>query len=232
MNTNDAILENASVLCMKNAKQYIKDAEILHKFNSNQHALALTVLSDVELGKAVIYHLWSKGLIDSVNLPALFQSNFLEKKYVDFASETWWVGLAIASNVEFLIQEILDANEQAGNVTKDKLSALTMKKIGEVIEKMSQENNRLKEIESYRLQGFFVDSIVDENVVSVDLVKGSLVRDRIKKIKNKIQVGAPFLSLSFDETSKKIIKVLLEEAFRSIIPLRNRIQQFTFPMKD
>ena len=232
MSTNDGILEKAAVLCMKNAKQYDKDAEILHKFNSNQHALALTILSDVELGKAVIYHLWSKGLIDCENLPAPFQSNFSERKYVDFASETWWVGLAIASNVEFLIQEILDANEQAGKAAKDNLSAPTIKKVNGVIEKMSQENDRLMEFESYRLQGFFVDSIVNENIVSTDLVKGSLVRGRIKKIRNCIRVGVPFLSLSFDETSKKIIKVLLEEAFRSIVPLRNRIQQFTFPTKD
>jgi AbiV family abortive infection protein len=51
----------------------IKDAEILHKFKSNRHALALTVLSDVELGKAVIYHLWSKGLIARETTSEIFR---------------------------------------------------------------------------------------------------------------------------------------------------------------
>ena len=50
-------LLSISRLCLTNAKQYIKDAKILYSMKSYGHALALTVLSDIEVGKSVIYHI-------------------------------------------------------------------------------------------------------------------------------------------------------------------------------
>jgi len=233
MNTQETTLEKATVLCLKNAKQYIKDAEILHSFKSYKHSLALTVLSDVELGKAVIYHLWSKDLIEGRILPEPFQVSFLERQYRKFASETWWVGLTIASNVEFLVQEILDASEQTPNAAKgEKFSALTMKKITGVIEKMQLENDKLIELESYRSLGFFADSMGDDNNINSISVEKSLARVRIQQVKNRLRVGTPFLSLSFSEASNGIVKALLKEAFRNVVPLRDKITQFVFSTKD
>ena len=62
-------LSEASKSCLDNAKQYLKDAELLFSTNSYGHALALTVLCDIELGKAVIYHLCYKRLITEEVLP-------------------------------------------------------------------------------------------------------------------------------------------------------------------
>jgi hypothetical protein len=141
--------------------------------------------------------------------------------------------LVISSNVEFLVQELLDISEQAPVIVKGgNLSEVIRKKNNEVIEKMLQENDKLKELESYRSQGFFVDSIFNDNDVNIDSVESSLVIVRIQKVKHRISVGTPFLSLGFNEASKSIAKIILEEAFRSIVPLRGRITQFIFPAKD
>lgn len=158
------VLENVAKLCLKNATQYIKDAEILCSFKSYGHALALTVLSDVELGKSAIFSVWSKDLIVGTTLPPPFQSCFWEKKYGLFASKTWWVGLIIASNIEDLVQELLDASEVAGDSAskREDISTLAMKQIIEIARKMSLENRKLEEIEEYREKGFFIDFSVHD----------------------------------------------------------------------
>ena len=135
-----SVLEKAAKLCLKNARQLIKDAEFLYSFKSYGHALGLTVLSDVELGKAVIYHLWSKGLISGETLPPPLQACFWERQYGLFASKTWWVGLAIASNVEELVRGLLDASEagEGGAATGEKFSSSALRCSSEIIERMRQ----------------------------------------------------------------------------------------------
>jgi len=231
VSTEYGVLEKAARLCLKNARQYIKDACTLYSFMSYGHALALTVLSDVELGKAVIYHLWSKDLISGNTLPAPFQAYFWEKKYELFASETWWVGLTIASNVEYLVQTLIDSS-QGNEAEVGELSKSTIGQITEIYERMGSENGKLPEFEDCRDKGFFVNlDVHDSSIVSPDLVEKTLVKDRIKKAKQRIRVGTPFLSLSLNDTPKRITGLLLEEAFQSILPLRDRIRSFILPAK-
>lgn len=233
--TEFSVLEKAARLCLRNARQYVKDADILYSFKSYGHALALTVLSDVELGKAVIYHLWSKDLISGDALPPPFQSYFWERQYGLFASETWWVGLVIASNVEELVQDLLDASEEAGAAAAkgEELSAPAIRRITGIIERMGLENGKLVKLEECRAKGFFVDfSVYDASIVTPDVVENTLVKDRIQKAKHRIRLSTPFLSLSLSEVPRRIARLLLEEAFQSILPLRGRIRQFVLPVKD
>ena len=102
------LFSKASKLCLNNSKQYVKDARILYSTKSYGHALALTVLSDIELGKAVIYHLCSKNLISKEVLPDNFLLDFEEGNYDKFVSETWWVGLVLASNVDALVPNLFN----------------------------------------------------------------------------------------------------------------------------
>ncbi len=235
MSTESSVLEKAALLCLKNARQYIKDADLLYSFKSYGHALALTVLSEVELGKAVIYHLWSKDLISGETLPPPFQDFFWEKKYGLFASETWWIGTVIASNIEELVRSLIDASEEAGDAasTGGELSSSALQRIAEVTERMRLENDKLAELELHRSLSFFVDfSVHDASILTPDLAQKSLVRDRIREAKQRIRVGTPFLSLSLSDVPKRIAKILLEEAFQSILPMRGRISRFVMPVKD
>lgn len=233
--TESSVLEKAARLCLKNARQYIKDADMLCSFKSYGHALALTVLSDVELGKAVIYHLWSRDLISGDTLPPPFQSHFWDRQYGLFASETWWVGLSIASNIEGLVQDLLDASEEAGETVSkgEKLPAPAIRRITEIIERMRKENDKLMELEDYRTKGFFVAfSLHDASISTPDLVENTLVKDQIQIAKHRIRISTPFLSLSFSATPKKITRLLLGEAFQSVLPLRDRILQFVLQVEN
>jgi hypothetical protein len=233
--TESGVLDKIAESCLKNARQFINDAEILCSFKSYGHALALTVLSDIELGKTAIYAIWSKDLIAGTTLPPLFQSYFWEKKYGLFASKTWWVGLVIASNVEELVQELLDTSEIAGESASNggAISPLSMQRITMIIEKMNSENRKLAELEDYRTKSFFVDfNNKDSSVVTPGIVQKSLVIDRIRKAKHRIKRGKPFLSLSLGEVQKRIARILIEEAFQNILPLSDRINQFILPVKE
>ena len=235
MSTEQSVLEKAAALCLRNAKQYIKDADLLYSFKSHGHALALTVLANIEIGKCVIYHLWSKDLISGQTLPPPFQSYFWEKKYGLFASETWWIGLTIASNIEELMKEMIDASEEAGDATSHGggLATPALQRISQLTEKMRLENNKLKELEDDRTISFFVDfSVHDASVFTPEMVERKLVKERIKTAKQLIRVGAPFLSLSLSDVPRKIARILLEEAFYSVLPIKDRISQFVLPSLD
>lgn len=232
--SEESILEKAASLCLKNAKQYIKDADLLYSFKSYGHALSLTVLSDVELGKTVIYNLWSKNLIKEDILPSYFRPIFREKKYDLFASETWWIGFVIASNVHELVQSLIDVSEEAGDlVAKRELSAVAKKRIAELIKKMNNENNLIGEFEDYLRQGFFVDFGLPEIGISTPaMVERALVREHLRRAKQRINFCKPFLSLSLSEVSRIIAQIFLKEAFESILLLRSRISRFTLPDKN
>jgi AbiV family abortive infection protein len=233
--TEVGILEKGVLLCLQNAKQYIKDADILFSFKSYRHSLALTILSDVELGKAVIYHLLSKDLIAQDTLPSHYQSYFREKQYGLLASETWWVGLLIASNVEYLVQNLLDISEEAGKAAENggELSAFTQRMITELVEKMNGENSKLNELEEYMRKGLFADLNPHEaKFTAPATVEKTLVKERISRAKQCIKIGQPFLSLSLTEAPRTIAEQLLRIAFESVLPLKSTISQFTFPLND
>ena len=228
------VLEKAALFCLSNAKQYANDADILCSFRSYGHSLLFTVLSDVELGRAVIYNLWSKGLISEDMLPSPFQSYFREKQYGILAAEAWWIGLVIASNIEELVQNLLDVSEIAGEsfINEGELSAPAKNQITEIVERMGLENSRLMELEKYLAEGSFVSFSLKEAEASTPTeVKGLFVRERLNRVKKRIRTGEPFFALSLTDTPKKIAKLLLEEAFQSILPLRLRISQFTSPIQ-
>jgi hypothetical protein len=111
---------------------------------------------------------------------------------------------------------------------REDISTLAMKQIIEIARKMSLENRKLEEIEEYSEKGYFVDfSVHDASIVTPDIVQKTLVKDRIRKANVASKADTPFLSLSLSEVPRKITRILLEEAFRSILPLGDRISQLS-----
>lgn len=229
------LLSKASKFCLDNAKQYVEDAQLLYSAKSFGHALALTVLSDVEVGKSVIYHLCSKELITEKVLPNQFLPYFRERKYEKLASETWWVGLVIASKIDVLVPSIFTLGEYSRTITmeanKSRLSQETKKQTSKLIEEIIPENKRIHELLEFACQSFFVNFKIEENKLhSPSDVKKSLVKERIKKVNERIVNGEPFLLLSFSKIQKKIAQGILKAAFESIIPIRTEINQFTMSL--
>ena len=231
------LLSEASKHCLENAKQYVKDARILYSTKSYGHALAITILSDIELGKSVIYHLCAKGMVTEDILPKQFQSHIKEKKYDTLASETWWVGLVLASNVEDLVPNIFTFCDYSGKISSDRnkseLSNEVKKQMDRLIEKMKPENKRINELIEFACKGFFVKfKENEEKIVSPSDVDKSIVKARLEKVEERIENGEPFLLLSFSQIQKRIAKGLLSQAFESIIPIQSEITKLVMPLKN
>ncbi len=230
------LLSEASKYCLDNAKQYVKDARILYSTKSYGHALALTVLSDIELGKSVIYHLCAKGMVTEDVLPKQFQPHIKEEEYDSIASETWWVGLVLASNVEDLVPNIFTFCDYSGKISTDRnrseLSNEVKKQMERLIEKMRPENKRINELMEFACKGFFVKlKENEEKIVSPSDVDKSIVKARLEKVEERIENGEPFLLLSFSKIQKKIAQGLLKQAFESIIPIQSEITKLILPLK-
>ena len=227
-------LSQVSKSCLNNAKQYVKDAEMLYSTKSYGHALALTVLGDIELGKAVIYHLCSKELITEEVLPNQYLSYFRENNFERLASETWWVGVVLASNVDVLVSNLFNLTNYSGSIivkgSRSKLTQETKNQISEIIKEMQPKNKMIHELLEFASQGFFVKLKTEEKCCSPLNVDESLVKERIGEIRERIVNGEPFLLLSFSETQKSIAQELLKAAFESIIPIRKEMNQLTIPL--
>ncbi|MGD2066361.1 MAG: AbiV family abortive infection protein, partial [Candidatus Bathyarchaeota archaeon] len=91
------LLKEASDLCLENAKKLIKDADLLFAFKSYGSALALVTIGNEEVGKAVIYKLLSHNLITEESLPNNFHQYLQEDNFQALASQSCWMGLALAS---------------------------------------------------------------------------------------------------------------------------------------
>jgi AbiV family abortive infection protein len=229
------LFSKASKLCLDNAKQYIQDAKLLSSSKSYGHALALTVLCDIELGKAVIYHLCTKGLINQEVLPEQFILYYNEKKYETLAQQTWWVGLVLASNVDALVPSIFTLVQYPEKISTDtnksELSKETKNLISDLIKEFKPKNKNIYELLNYACEGFFVNFKIKQQYLSSPLdVKKLAVKERIKEVEERIENGEPFLLLSFSKIQRKIGQDLLKAAFESIIPIRKQINQLVIPL--
>ena len=77
------------------------------------------------------------------------------------ASETWWVGLVLASNIDVLVPNLITLFEYSGKISvdglKSELTQETKKQMFELIEKMQPENEGINELLEFARKGFFVN---------------------------------------------------------------------------
>ena len=231
---NEDFFDEASIECLKNAKQYIKDGEILYSFRSYGHALAMIILGNIELGKSAIYNLHSKNLIPKTTLPKPYSKYFQKREIEKFAAESWWIGLVLYSNIEEIIQNLIEVTEEVKiNSSKDfgiELTQNGQKRIKKLMNKMIEENKKFQEIKKHKNMAFFVKLNQKKGMIDTpNLVKKSLVKEELKITKNNIVTAEPFLDFPLNEVQQKIAQMFLNSAFQSILPIKKEINQVITP---
>lgn len=221
-------LKETSKQCLENAKQYCKDAELLFSTNSFGHALTLIIFGEIELGKTVLYHIYSKGLLTKKILPVQFNKKFSQKNLNQLVNETWWIGFLLASNIQNIVPTLFTLcayhNSLKEDITGDGLSPETKQVIEETIFEFNKENEKFSNFFKYSNKSAYVNLFLNEKKISSPkLIKKSLVENRINALKDMIENGEPFLSISFSKYQKIIAKELLNAAFESILPIRKQI---------
>jgi hypothetical protein len=229
------LLEKTYNACLTNAKQYIEDAEILCSFRSYGHALAFTILGDVEMGKAAIYYLYSKKLIPETTLPEPYSTYYRNNEIEKFAAEAWWIGYVIISNIEEILQNIIevtqevemDSNEEFGVKLTEKGHKIQKK----LIQIMIKKNEKIKETDEHITRAFLVRTNFKTNVIKTpNQVKKSYVKEQIKTAKKNIKTAEPFLNFPLNSTQQNLSKMLLTIAFQSILPIKKEIIHCLIPI--
>lgn len=221
-------LKETTKQCLENAKQYCKDAQLLFSNNSFGHALTLTIFGEIELGKSVLFHIYSKGLLSKKILPVEFNKKFTKKNLNQLIDETWWIGFLLASNIQNIVPTLFTLcayhNSPIENTTGEGLSPETKKVIEETIFEFNKENEKFSNFFKHAKKSAYVNLFLNEKKISSPkLIEKSLVKNRINTLKDMIENGEPFLSISFSKYQKIIAEELLNAAFESILPIRKQI---------
>lgn len=221
--TSEKLVKEAVKLCMDNAEQYHKDAELLIDNRSYGHAFALAVLGEEELAKAMMYRLCSEGL-----LPEHYEL-YLRKRLDKHLHKQAWAGsLGLVYIITELIQSIRKSIEEQAEEDFGKRKKIVKQKLKEAADDI-REQGISKRGEMYELLERFATLQEDKNkglYVDFDFEKKeltspkSLKKDEVEKylsqVKSRFEFVKPLLTMSFTPSEKKLAKAQLREAVKLV----------------
>lgn len=207
--TSEKILEEAVQLCFDNAEQFIKDAEVLVDNRSYGHAFALVVLGEEETVKAMMYSLFSEGL-----LPEHYEL-YLKKRLDSHLHKQAWAGaLTFAYRMIGLAQSLWKSSrEQEGSTTRRKFEEMTSEL--KVITKGDLE--RFKTLQEDKEKGLYVDLDFERKELSSPK---SLGKDEVERYLSQAKLRFEFAKSTVRSIShlspseKEIGKAQIKEAVR------------------
>ncbi len=193
----------ASEECLKNARQFVKDAERLIESSSFGHAFSLLVLADEEMGKSLMFLFSLFGL----SLKRSFLRSHARKQFVQLGMSLAWTILDLLR-----IENIMKAAREVKDVEKRKLLIVEeMKKIAEMDE--DEMRNRLqlrigetvdlfKDLDTRKQRGFYVELNDDGEITTPTDISEEEVLQYLGSVKSRL--------------SKMNLVMLSEEEVRSI----------------
>jgi hypothetical protein len=212
------LLEEASDLCLENAKKLIKDAELLFAFKSYGSALALVTIGNEEVGKAVIYKLLSQGLITEKSIPGNFNQHMREGDYQALASQACWMGLALASCAQEFGELLYTFLGKTKNIdfehNKIPLSSIETTRALKLIENLG---NHIVECQRYYKnvkKGFYVTlDYGDEKVCSPLEIAEPEVHKIISSSRERLSFVEPFFAVNLTEMQKRLVMKFFRKAY-------------------
>jgi len=128
MSEKEKLLRKITLLSLKNAEQYINDAEVLVKKRSYGHAFALSVLAEEELAKAVMYYLCAEGIFG-------IEGKWRKDSLRHVRKQEFAFGIAFMYEMILIVEEALDfaQGKAKGNATRFK--QIFERKIAEILQK-------------------------------------------------------------------------------------------------
>ena len=212
------LLEEASDLCLENAKKLIKDAELLFAFKSYGSALALVTIGNEEVGKAVIYKLLSQGLITEKSIPGNFNQHMREGDYQALASQACWMGLALASCAQEFGELLYTFLGKTKNIdfehNKIPLSSIETTRALKLIENLG---NHIVECQRYYKnvkKGFHVTlDYGNEKVCSPLEIAEPEVHKIISSSRERLSFVEPFFAVNLTEMQKRLVMKFFRKAY-------------------
>jgi len=212
------LLRETSDLCLENARKLIRDADLLFAFKSYGSALALVAIGNEEFGKAVIYKLLSQDLITEASIPNNFHQYLKEGNYQALASQSCWMGLALASCIQEFWELIYSLLGKTKGIdfenTENPLSSTETIQVMKLIENLG---NHIIDCQRYYKnvkKGLYVTlNYVDEKACSPLDIDDSEVQKIISTSRERLSFIEPFFIINLTETQKRMMIEFFKKAY-------------------
>jgi AbiV family abortive infection protein len=212
------LLKEASDLCLENARKLLRDADLLFAFKSYGSALALVTIGNEEFGKAVIYKLLSQDFITEKSIPKNFHQYLKEENYQALASQSCWMGLALASCAHEFGDMIYSLIGKMKNINfEHNENPLSSTEETQVMELIKNLGDHLVDCQRYYKnikKGLYVTlDYVDENALSPLEVSESEVQKIVSESRERLTFVEPFFNITVTEKQKRIVIEFFKKAY-------------------
>ena len=217
----EKLLKEAAKLCLDNVEQYHKDAELLVKSKSYGHAFALAVLSEEELVKALMYHMFSAGI-----LPRHYELYLRKRLDSHLYKQAMAFGRTISNRLVELFHSIRksvgrqadNGFEKRGITPKQMFEKMTPELVG----KIRNDLERFSTLQDDKEKAMYVDFDFDrKELSSPNSLKKEEVEEYLHQAKSRFDFLKPFLSISFTPSEKKVAEAQLREFVKLVFDQKN-----------
>lgn len=212
------LLNEATDLCLENARKLIKDAELLFAFKSYGSALALVTIGNEEFGKAVIYKMLSNDLITKESLPNNYHQYLEEENYQSLAFQSCWMGLALASCAQEFGELLYSFLGKTKNVdlehNKNPLSSTETTQALKLIENLGKHIVECHRYYKNVKKGLYVTlNPADGKVLSPLDIDESEVHRIISSSRERLSFVETFFTINPTEAQRRMVMAFFKKAY-------------------
>lgn len=214
------VLKRAVKLCLENAEQYIKDAELLIKNESYGHAFALTVLAEEEAAKVWIYYLCVQGIL---GVHGDWTKDILKHRI----KQSFAFMLTLMYKVGDLIYEIQESVEKMAEANSKKAKEIVLKKMRNFQERMVKSVTYqrgefyeslkwFKGMQREKEKALYVDvNIERKRLSSPKTFNKSEVRKYLSQVEKRLEMTKEGVNRPMIPSVKEYTKSLMRDFLRS-----------------
>ena len=212
------LLKEASDLCLENSRKLIKDSELLFAFKSYGSALALVTIGNEEFGKAIIYKMLSHDLITEESIPNNFHQHLEKENYQELASQSCWMGLALASCAQEFGELLYSFLGKTKNIdlehNKNPLSSTETTQVLKLVENLGKHIVECQRYYKNVKKGLYVAlNPVDGKVVSPLDMDESEVHKIISSSRERLSFVETFFAVNLTEIQKRLVIKFFKKAY-------------------
>ena len=193
MSEREKLLRRTAELSLKNAEQYVEDAEVLFKKRSCGHAFALAVLAEEELAKAVMYHLCAEGIFGVEGRWRRDSLHHIRKQQFAF-------GIAFMYELRLMVEEAVELAERKAKKDAKKFKRVLQEKMTEILQDeqelfaskhgdVYEHLKHFEELQKKREKAMYVEvDLQKKDNTSPKDFKKSEAKQYISHVKERVQV--------------------------------------------
>jgi len=217
---SEKILREAVKLCLDNAEQYIKDAEILVKNLSYGHAFALSVLAEEEVAKAWMYYLCVEGVL---GVHGDWRKDVLKHR----VKQSLAFMLTLIYKVGELIYEIQESVEKMAEANSKKAKEIVLKKMEnfqeQMVESVTYQRGEFheslkwfKRMQEEKEKALYVDVDIErKRLSSPEMFNKSEVRKYLSQVEKRLEMTKERVNRPMISSAKEYTKSLMRDFLRS-----------------